>query len=225
MFLLAPSNASPPLSAQSIEMLKTFPIFSAYHGAIGSASTSYVAIISSSYTVLTPPPTEIEEKVLTSNFLRYKSPADMKTLLSLGVSSMHRRSLYANVVFPRLSQFSLPLLNDTMAAFLVDLPSLCRDDANFKGLVMEARCVPSSDGTLNKPTDLFDPANQQFCVLLDENAFPSEFFRDPNLLLSLRLLGLQSTLTFEVVIECAKRIEKNAVDALTNEGMYLTIML
>ena len=42
---------------------------------------------------------------------------------------------------------------------------------------------------------------------MDQNSFPDEFYMQPNLLLSLRKVGLQSTLSWNVVLECARSIE------------------
>lgn len=42
---------------------------------------------------------------------------------------------------------------------------------------------------------------------MDSDSFPDEFFLSPDLLLSLRQLGMQSSLSWEVVLECARSIE------------------
>lgn len=42
---------------------------------------------------------------------------------------------------------------------------------------------------------------------MDHDSFPDEFFMQPNILLGLRKIGLQSTLSWDVVLECARSIE------------------
>jgi hypothetical protein len=42
---------------------------------------------------------------------------------------------------------------------------------------------------------------------MDQDSFPDEFYMHPNLLLSLRKVGLQSTLSWNVVLDCARSIE------------------
>ncbi len=49
---------------------------------------------------------------------------------------------------------------------------------------------------------------------MDNDSFPDEFFMRSDLLLSLRKLGLQSTLSWNVILECARSIE---VDGLQEE--------
>lgn len=43
---------------------------------------------------------------------------------------------------------------------------------------------------------------------MDNDSFPDEFFMKPDLLLSLRQLGLQSSLSWDVVLDCARSIEE-----------------
>ena len=46
---------------------------------------------------------------------------------------------------------------------------------------------------------------------MDNDSFPNEFFMKPDLLLSLRNLGLQSSLSWAVVLECARSIEREGI--------------
>jgi hypothetical protein len=47
-------------------------------------------------------------------------------------------------------------------------------------------------------------------ALMNQDSFPDEFYMHPNLLLSLRKVGLQSTLSWDTVLECARSIEYEA---------------
>ncbi len=42
---------------------------------------------------------------------------------------------------------------------------------------------------------------------MDHDSFPDDFFMKPDLLLSIRQLGLQSSLSWEVLLDCARSIE------------------
>ena len=99
-----------------------------------------------------------------------------------------------------------------MTQVLTALPTLVKEDSDFKHVVRETECIPSNDDVLQKPSKLFDPENYQLTVLLDDQAFPSDHFRDPDLLLPLKTLGLLTTLNFDSVLEVAKRIERNPTD-------------
>merc|ERR1712013_869929 len=48
-------------------------------------------------------------------------------------------------------------------------------------------------------------------VLMDEDSFPHESFWTQSSLLSLRKLGLQNSLSWNVVIECAQSIQNGAI--------------
>lgn len=43
---------------------------------------------------------------------------------------------------------------------------------------------------------------------MDQDSFPDELYCKHNMLLSLRSLGLRSTLSWELVIDCARSIER-----------------
>ena len=42
---------------------------------------------------------------------------------------------------------------------------------------------------------------------MDQDSFPDEYYMDPDLLLSLRKVGLQSILSWNTIIDCARSIE------------------
>ena len=49
--------------------------------------------------------------------------------------------------------------------------------------------------------------------MLDDNAFPSDFYRqNPTLLLALRSVGLKSMMNFDTVLMVARRIEQSGPD-------------
>jgi len=54
---------------------------------------------------------------------------------------------------------------------------------------------------------------------MDQDYFPDEFYMHPTLLLSLRKIGLQSTLSWNVVIECARSIEFEAMQGDPNSAL------
>ena len=54
---------------------------------------------------------------------------------------------------------------------------------------------------------MYDPGVSQLISLMDHDSFPDGYFMKPELLLSLRKLGLQSSLTWSVLLDCARSIE------------------
>lgn len=57
---------------------------------------------------------------------------------------------------------------------------------------------------------LYDPEVPTLLALMSQDSFPDEFYMQPDILLSLRKVGLQSTLSWDTVLECARSIEKEA---------------
>ncbi len=54
---------------------------------------------------------------------------------------------------------------------------------------------------------------------MDHDSFPDGYFMKPELLLSLRKLGLQSTLSWSVVLDCARSIEVEGTQNDKDGGM------
>jgi len=127
------------------------------------------------------------------------------------VTLVDRRNFLLRFVFPNMQLFPIPIVNEIMAITLMNLTNICKEDANFRTVVTNTFCVPSQDQKLHKPSELFDPGNAQLRILLDDDSFPHSFYTSSNdLLVCLRLVGLQSTLDFDLVVEVAKRIEKTS---------------
>lgn len=57
-------------------------------------------------------------------------------------------------------------------------------------------------------TKLYDPESSQLLVLMDPDCFPDDYYITPDLLLGLRKLGLQSSLNWDVVLDCCRSIER-----------------
>jgi hypothetical protein len=87
---------------------------------------------------------------------------------------------------------------------------------------------------LRKPCDLFDPQVIELLDLLDPSCFPSQAFRRPDLLLSLKSLGLADNLNFTSVLACARSIAQSGIESqergkegslemekATGRGLYL----
>ncbi|GMH69495.1 hypothetical protein TrRE_jg392, partial [Triparma retinervis] len=211
---------STPYTPAALSILKTFPIFKVFDTEGGfkyssvSASSTHVE-----FATLEGPPTSADTSVLSSlttpgrNFVKITAGAETETLALLGVRIYGQTQYYTSLVFPNARGLKVAVMKDVMTQVLTNLPTLISSNPDFKHVVSETKCVPSNDCELQKPSKLFDPENYQLTVLLDDNAFPSDHFRNPDLLLPLKTLGLLTTLNFDSVLEVAKRIEQNPEDA------------
>ena len=120
---------------------------------------------------------------------------------------MKKTDFFVKVIVPQLSTSSAKSRNTMIQKMLLEFPSLSSRDPNFKVTLMNTKFIPSAESqTLRSPLELYDPEVPQLLTLMDHDSFPEEFFMEPDLLLSLRSLGLRSTLTWEVVLACANSI-------------------
>jgi hypothetical protein len=150
---------------------------------------------------------EEDKMFMTSDFLKGSSSKEAAFLIELGAKKMKRAEFFIKVIVPQLSTTSATTRNTMIQRMLLEFPSLSSRDPTFKESLMNAKFIPSAESqTLRSPFELYDPEVPQLLTLMDHDSFPEEFFMDPNLLLSLRSLGLRSTLTWEVVLDCANSI-------------------
>eukprot|EP00957_Ditylum_brightwellii_P034381 2607855-Ditylum_brightwellii.AAC.1 len=116
---------------------------------------------------------------------------------------------------------------------LVDLPTFCSEDDEFRNILSGIKFIPtaasdvqpssSAESTtanisvrkrtiLKCPSELYDPDVTQLRALMDLNDFPSEDYSAPEILITLRTLGLKTNLTWDVVLDCARSIESQCFD-------------
>jgi len=206
-----------PYTEPALALLKTFPIFKVFESAGGFIYTA-VDSQSTGYATLGEPPSAADTSVfaaLTSpnlNFVKIINRAESKVLELLGVRIYDQTQYYKSLVLPNATKFEAPVVKDIMTQLLTTLPTLISFSPDFKHVVAHTECIPSNNDKLQKPCKMFDPENYQLTVLLDNNAFPSDHFRNPDLLLPLKTLGLLTTLNFDSVLEVARRIHNNPKD-------------
>jgi hypothetical protein len=198
-----------PLSPAAAKILASFPIFPHYSDKYCRISTDSIT-----YTLDTggnAPPESHEQVLKTLSALGVDavahSPSELKTLTAdLKVSPLTATDFFEMVVFPNLRQLPAPILDVIITDLLSSLPTLEHASPGFSKTVAAVPCVPSVGGALCLPSALFDPENEQLCVLLPPDAFPSEHFHHSSSLITLRELGLKVSMTWETILTCAERI-------------------
>jgi len=151
-----------------------------------------------------------EEALLGASFVRVDKPAELALLKKLGVTSISRATLFGKHVLPRINQLDERLRDDIITTMLVEMPRLCKQDPNFVDLVNKTRCIPSVSGELRTATELYDPEIIEIQPLLTPSDFPSQKLCTTEVLVSLRALGLQTSLTWPGILSIAQKIEESA---------------
>mmetsp|Transcript_18718 Transcript_18718/g.38290 ORF Transcript_18718/g.38290 Transcript_18718/m.38290 type:complete len:3824 (+) Transcript_18718:165-11636(+) len=209
-------TSAPKLPVAATRVLASFPIFQVY----SSEGLCFSDLTGGGICTLSAPPTASDVEVFSAMasiskfcFVQYSNVVDLAVLKLLNVEVLHPREFYTRVLFPNIGRLDEEVVEGAVSQLLTSLPGLIHGFEDFKHVVSETECILTSNGRLERPCKLFDPENYQLTVLLDDSAFPSQFFRKPGLLLPLRSLGLLSSLTLDAVVEIAKRIEAEAFDA------------
>ena len=210
-----------PISSSSHQSLRTFPIFQCYSDNHSGAIKS-VSLGASKKWFLLDGNLFIDEKLMTSEFLVYNknNQAEVKLLTSLGANKINKNDFFRNFMIPRLPEFNEEDRNHAIKTLLQHLPSIHDSDPEFYKLLGNIKFIPSSvTQTLKAVKDLYDPEIHELKALMDDDSFPHESFWTQNLLFNLRNLGLQTTLTWDVILECAQSIQDEVrLQAADNVG-------
>ena len=97
---------------------------------------------------------------------------------------------------------------------LVQLPSLIDEDKELENILKQTPFILCAGETsvLKAPLELFDPSITLLTSLMDIGSFPHEAIcKQPNMLVSLRNLGLQSTLSWDNLLGVARSIEQQCL--------------
>uniref|UniRef100_A0A7S3QAL4 Uncharacterized protein n=1 Tax=Chaetoceros debilis TaxID=122233 RepID=A0A7S3QAL4_9STRA len=210
LFSFFAKNMNSTLSESNISTLRSFQIFRAYTNN-NSMETKWVPMSRSGRWYVLPAASEEERMFMTSDFLATFSNTEVDLLILLGAKKMSKSDFFKKVVLPQLSQASSELGDKLIQDILVNLPSICSHDSEFNEFLSNSKFIRSSESqTLKAPSELYDPEVPQLLTLMNQDSFPDEFYMNPDLLLSLRKLGLQSTLSWDTVLECACSIESES---------------
>ena len=158
------------------------------------------------------PPNDINVQLLGKLFYRLRNNADRRLYSLLGVETVTRGDFFAHYLVPAIENGGLDdnLIDDVVVDLLKNLAKLETESVGLTEQVRQARIIRNDAGELCAPSDLYDSSLQQLSELLPLALFPASTFRNDNsLMLSLRAVGLRTTISGEGILIAAKAIEKD----------------
>ena len=159
------------------------------------------------------PPRDVETNLLGEDFVKLRADrADLDRGLYalMGLSEPSRGAFFASHVLPQITSGAIEGRRaDALALeFLRSLLRLENDHPGLSHTLSTCKLFRSATGQLCSPQMLFDPHVPHLQALLPQEVFPSPtLFADPTLLLRLRGLGMQSSITCEGVLRAAQAIQ------------------
>lgn len=223
-------------------MLRNYPIFESYScdydGASSSSSSSshgetkeetrtpqsFVPMKAGKVWYILEDATKEDKAFMkTSDFLVCQNQREVDFLVQLGAKKMSRSNFYKRLVLPSIAGSSVcneeEIKNAMIAKILLNISSLEIENPGFSEFLSKSKCIPSAmTKTLNAPCDLYDPEVSQLVNLMSDDSFPDEYFTEqPDLLFSLRKLGLQTKLSWDVILDCARSIEKEGTRIISQQ--------
>jgi len=206
-FLINDRNG--PISKTCSESLKLFPIFQ-NHSEDESTSKNFISLKSSTSWFMLKTYSTRDEPLLSSEFITFnkKDLSEIQLLSSLDVRSVTKVEFYRLFIIPRITEFDEKKRQRVVENILLDLPSLSEAEPEFLNFMREVEFIPSATTkSLSAAKNLYDPETSELRALMETDAFPHNSLWTPAYLVGLRKLGLQNSLTWDVVIECAKSIQ------------------
>lgn len=209
-----------------------WPVKSHQHAVITNAATTF-AICYVSGTVVAG----IHWSALSSSYVLAANDQEAAVMVRhLGVQAPTAAQVYRREVLPRLSSLPQMVRDPAMLLMLRHLSDLQQQDRSFTQLLSGTAFLPSGNGELHVPSDLYDPRIPELVALLDPEAcFPAPAFcgdvsdamqdgeqqqqRDGgssnssfSSLVVLQQLGLRCTAQLDTLVLAARFVQKVAAD-------------
>jgi sacsin len=166
------------------------------------------------------PPRGVDERLLGEAFVVLRSDLDRPLYTLLGFTEPSKGSFFATYILPQISVGRIEGSRaDALAMELLrNLTQLEEEHPGLSKTLADCLLFRSSSGVLCCPKQMYDPQVPYLQVLLPQDVFPSSaLFSDPSLLLRLRSLGMNSSITAEGVLTGARYIQAS-IDKMTTLG-------
>ncbi|KAI4356900.1 hypothetical protein L6164_000883 [Bauhinia variegata] len=156
------------------------------------------------------PPLDVPEFILGEEFIVRSSSIEEDVLSRYyGVVRMGKAQFYKKYIFDRVGELQSDVRDSIMLSVLQNLPLLSLEDTSIRDCLRNLEFVPTLTGALKSPSALYDPSNEELYALLeDTDNFPSGHFQEPEILDTLRSLGLRTSVSLETVLESARCVER-----------------
>lgn len=181
-------------------------------------SASFIDLIGSRFL----PPTGLTlTKALPDDFIMFGDSEQLVVYIrTLGVKQPNQAALFRNHLLPRLAEMEDPLRDAVLVDMLHQLPTILGEDSTMAVHLGSLAFVPTADGNLQMPRELYDPRNPELVYLLDgRQFFPAGVFgRNEALLAALQQLGLRSAVTPDTLLDSAHFVEQ--LSATDEEAAY-----
>ncbi len=193
------------LSETGRKVIRTFPIFRHF---AEKGTIKIVPLNNSTWYVID---FSVNPHFMPSTFLACDGTSDLSFLNEIGVRRLSKKEFYRLFLIPALPELYQTVLSAAVESLLLELPILCSSDENFRCFVMKSNIIPTATSkSLRKASDLFDPEVPQLKLLMDSDYFPQQELCNPNLLPTMRLIGLQTSLNWDALLTCAKSIDERS---------------
>ncbi|KAG5176706.1 hypothetical protein JKP88DRAFT_265343 [Tribonema minus] len=152
-----------------------------------------------------------DEHLFTAIFARLNSDSDVTEIglaRHLGIRPLSRAAFYKEHVLRLLPQLPPTLKAAATVSLLRELSHLSQQDSGFLAHAMNMDLVVTKGRSMVNAKTLFDPSASELLPLMPDDKFPSGAYLLPDVLASLRMLGLQTALDWQGLVSVAKSIEE-----------------
>jgi hypothetical protein len=159
----------------------------------------------------------IHENIIPQNFVVVKSSNEKALLVKLGVPAVNELQFCLEHFLPSFPEADVAddgkveARTETIISVLLNLPRLSRMSKHIVEMLRETNCIADDGGKLRRPNELYDREISVLNKLLsdDPTVFPGKEFSSSDILASLRVLGLRTSLSRTKIVECASSLHNN----------------
>lgn len=185
------------IDSRQINTMKALPIFEA-HG-----SRAFVNLLESAKWLK---PDGVDDEMISDSFIHTASEREYNVLENyLGIKRPSKDQFYREHVVNRLPEFASRA--EVMLKVIQELKAIIEEDSSIRKLLSELPFILTTQGSLQKPSRLYDPRVPELQLLLHKDAFfPSREFRAPEILDFLVRVGLRNSLGLKGLLDSARSV-------------------
>ncbi|EFJ19830.1 hypothetical protein SELMODRAFT_152901 [Selaginella moellendorffii] len=193
------------MNESRLQIFKTLPIFEAYRD-LGTRDLVFVSLEGGKKFL---PPSGVDETLLGPDCLHSSGSREHEVLTQLlDVMQLKKADFFKWRILSDISNLPTELRDLSMLQILRELPELSVEDRSLVGILKKLSFVPTGAGKFRAPDALYDPEIPELVSILDsQQFFPSPDYSSPDVLQSLRHLGLRSSVTPDTILASARAIE------------------
>lgn len=199
------------LSSQNRDVLNRLPVWKlAKSKSLGEGDTPYTALSAVSPAIVIADSAAFPSVVLPSHAIDCESEKAWNLLKQLQVQRITKSEFLQRYFFPNVVAFHKKHKSEVESFLLtifLDFRAISLQDRSFGDFLKTVPCILNAAGEMKMIGDLYDPSEREILELMGDIMLPDVNFRQEEILVTLKHLGLRTAIDLSSLLQCARAVE------------------